>query len=757
MAEAEQPPERAAPNTPEQNASDQELASDSQRDRLQLSTKIFVGAVLGAGCGVFFGEYCSPLSVVGELFVGLLRMTVLPFIAVSLIAGLGKLTKSSSGRLAWIGGAALIVIWTSTLLLVALLPRSFPVWKAGSLYSSLLPDESRPMDVLDYFVPSNVFYSLANNHVPAIILFCIFAGIALSGISTRQAVLQLLNTLSETLMRISISITRLAPIGVFAIAASTTGTISLSELNRLQAYLVTYSVGAVFLAFIVLPLLVTTITPLSYRQIFSVVKEPMFTAFVTGKLIIVLPLLIRNTEQLLATPGVLSRRSASDEHGGDIPAVEALYGTAYPFPHAGKLLSILFIPFAAWFLGRPLSPDEYPLFLGGGTLAYFGGPVVAIPFLLDQMQLPHDMFQLFLLSGVAGERIGDAVGAMSLCVLTLISIFGFHSSLRFHLWEILKYLCLVTALAGILLLGVRITLTHFIASAADRHQVIDRITLMTQPIEHRVIREGTPNPDPRLPGESLLERIRRRGVLRVGFNHDKLPFAFFNNHHELVGYDVEMAHTLARDLGVTLEFVHFDRDTLVEQLRNDHFDVVMSGLVGTLERAQAMLHTEGYLDVNLALATRDFRAAEFKELQAIREMDDLRVGFVDISRVFVNRLRSSLPDATLVEIENNEEFFRGKHPDLDVLLISAESGSAFTVFYPDYEIVIPDNVRVRLPLFYAIGNRDGEFRDFLEYWMSLKRKDGTSQEYFDHWVLGKTGNGKPPRWSVIRDVLHWVD
>jgi hypothetical protein len=53
--------------------------------------------------------------------------------------------------------------------------------------------------------------------------------------------------------------------------------------------------------------------------------------------------------------------------------------------------------------------------------------------------------------------------------------------------------------------------------------------------------------------------------------------------------------------------------------------------------------------------------------------------------------------------------------------------------------------------------RDEEMQEFLEHWVALRRKDGTMEDYYDHWILGKTARSKKPRWSVIRDVLHWVD
>lgn len=726
-------------------------ASSSFRwPRLQLSTQILIGLVLGVGCGLFFGDWCSSLAVLGDAFVGLLRMTVLPYIGVTLVASLGRLSWTESRRLSWIGGMVLLTLWAACLLTVYLLPTVFPEWNSGSFFSTSMIQSPEKRDLLSYFIPANVFESLAENHVPAIVLFCVFVGFALAKSDNRDSLIQQLDVIAEVLLRVSKYITRLAPIGIFAIAASIAGTASLDDIVRLQAYLFAYTGGAIFLGVFVLPMLVTTLTPLTYGQFLRVVREPMLTAFATGKLIIVLPMLINNTEQIMA-------ELRDEETTSDGPAVEAIYATAYPFPHVGKLLSMLFIPFAAWFLGRPMGQSEYAGFLFSGVFSYFGGPIVAMPFLLDQMRLPHDMFQLFLVSGVYGERIGDAVGAIHLATLTMIASFGYRRALRFNLAEIAKYLAVVVATGLFILLLVRLTLLRSIAVADIKPDVIARLTLLQSPVEHTIIRTGEPNPEPLRPGETLMQRIRRREVIRIGYNEDKVPFAYFNNQGHLIGYDVNMAHAYARDLGVNIEFVRFDRNTLAEQLRADHFDVVMSGLVGTLERAERMTHTNPYLDVNLALVVPDYRAAEFKTLDSIRKLKNPKIGFVDLSRGFAERLRNVLPEAELIEIANNGDYFVGKTVELDALLISAESGSVFTLMYPEFEVVIPGDLRVQLPLFYAVGNQDTDMKNFLEHWISLRNKDGTATEYYDHWIRGKTLEKREPRWSVIRNVLHWVD
>lgn len=707
------------------------------------------GLIAGVSSGIFFGEYCAPLSIVGEIFVGLLRMTVLPYIIVALVANFGRLSARESRHLACVGLATLLSLWAIVLLTVLLLAYGLPDWKQGTFFSTPMTGEKEAFDLVSVFIPSNVFASLSENHIPAVVLLCIWGGLALAGMNDREVLISQLDVLAKIFMRISRSVAKLAPLGVFAIAASTAGVTTFEEFGRLQAYLVIYTTGALFLTFVALPLLVTTFTPFRYRDVLAVSRDAMLTAFATGKLIIVLPMLIEATEQLFAK---LEREQASTT----VSTVDVLYPIAYPFPHAGKLLSMLFVPFAAWFLGNRLPWYEYPAFMTAGTFSYFGGPTLAIPYLLDLMHLPHDMFQLFLLTGVWGERLGDALGVMHLVVLTLVATCAQTGQFKLNVRRLASYLSQVALIGITMQIGLVSILSATLQYSSHNMEAISTMQLIHEPVDYTVIREAAPNPVPLLPGETILERIRRRGIIRVGYNEDKMPFSYFNSADNLVGLDVDLVHALARDLRVTIEFVRFDRHTLDEQLANDDFDVVMSGLVGTLERSEAMQHTDSHMSVTLALVVEDYRVREFRTLAGIRSSAGLRIGFVDLSRGFIARLREALPSAELIELQTSHEFFEGTDAKLDALLISAETGSAYTLLHPQYEVVIPRDLKVSLPLFYAIGNHDEDMTDFLEHWIKLRRDDGTFQEYYDNWILGKTTNGKKPRWSVIRNVLHWV-
>ncbi len=718
------------------------------RWRPRLSSLIIFGFVAGVACGVFFGDWCAPLKPVGDVFIGLLRMSVLPFVTVSLIANVGRLSSRQSRQLAVAGTTVMLVLWCIGLLTVYILPHSFPTWKAGSFFSAVMVEPSPNLDFFDLFIPSNIFNSLSANYVPAVVVFCICVGLALGTLNNRQLLIGQLDVLSKALIQVSTYVAKFAPLGVFAITANISGTISLEEFSRLRAYMVTYTAGAALLTFGILPLLITSCTPFRYRDVIEVAKDALVTAFATGKLIVVLPMLIAKTEQLFAQQHVDNGKDAT-------PEVDVLYPLVYPFPHVGNLLALLFIPFAAWFSGSAMRSGEFPAFLGAGLFSYFGGPLLATPFLLDQMRLPHDMFQLFLASGVYCERLSDSVGVMHLVAFTILTTCICNGTFQFRPMRLVK-LALFSALTMLAMTVVlRFSLSRALESLQDREDVIANMQLLDHPVESIVITETAPNPDPLYPGESLLQRVRRRGAVRVGYNEDKLPFAYFNVRGDLVGFDINMAHALARDLGVAIEFVRFDRTTLAQQLQDDDFDVVMSGLIGTLERSAAMKHTRPYMDVTLSLVVPDYRVRSFASLESMRQIDGLRIGFVDLSRGFVSRLRRSLPNAELVELRTNREFFDGTEGELEALLISAESGSAFTLLYPQFEVVIPSGPRVSLPLFYAIGGADDEMREFLEHWVALRQKDGTLQENYDHWILGKTQTPKKRRWCVMRNVLGW--
>ena len=212
---------------------------------------------------------------------------------------------------------------------------------------------------------------------------------------------------------------------------------------------------------------------------------------------------------------------------------------------------------------------------------------------------------------------------------------------------------------------------------------------------------------------------------------------------------------MARDLGVDLEFAPVEFDNMAQPLEEGYCDIVMSGITVTPDRLQHMSFFQSYMDNTVAFIVRDHRCHEFASMKSLKDIDTLKIGIVKVS-YFIDKAKDFLPQAELVLLHTPRTFFKKQGEDLDALLYSAEAGSSWCLLYPEYSVAIPHPAVVKAPLAYAMVRNDPEMLLFINSWIHLKKKDKTTDSLYDYWILGKDAKEKQPRWSVIRDVLHWV-
>jgi ABC-type amino acid transport substrate-binding protein len=251
--------------------------------------------------------------------------------------------------------------------------------------------------------------------------------------------------------------------------------------------------------------------------------------------------------------------------------------------------------------------------------------------------------------------------------------------------------------------------------------------------------------------------IQDRGSLRVGYLPDSLPFAYSNSDAEVVGFDIELAHHLAADLGVTLELVRIPYDEISEHLESGVVDMVMSGLAVTPGRALQWKFSASPLDLTLGLLVPDHRRKAFASLDNMRRMPDLKLGVVQSDNAFRHLIESAFPGVAVSYVGSPRKFLRGQQPELDAVVYSAEAGSAWTLIYPAYSVVVPRPGLVKLSTGYPLPATDPAWAEFVSDWIVIKQKDGTIGLLFEHWIMGRGAEDTEPRWSVIRDVLHWVE
>ena len=714
---------------------------------MSLATQVLIGVGLGIVAGVFFGEKVAFLKLPGDAFIQLLQMTVLPYVMTSLIVGLGGLSYAQAAALARKCGLVLVLLWAIGLLAVLVMPLAFPNWQSASFFNASLIEQTPQFDVLSLYIPSNLFYSLSNNIVPAVVVFSVALGVALIGIGDKGNLLNILTVVLNALGGITRSIVRLAPFGVFAIIASATGTMRLPDLQRLQVFMVTYAVVTLVLTFWILPGLVAALTPISYSNIVGPARDALVTAFATGNLFIVLPILAERSRELLQMASPAAQESDSN--------VDVIISTSFSFPNMGKLLTLSFVLFAGWFADAKVPLSQYATFALTGLFSFFGDPNVAIPFLLNLLRIPADTYGYFpMVDSLVGVRFGTLLAAMYTLALAVLGASAVSGLIRIRWSALLRYAALSAGLMFCAIGGVR-----FLFEKVIRQDYRGDLAFTATGLSREyppAINHGQPlRPVFQDPSKQRLGQIRERGFLRIGYFPDAMPFAFENRSGKLVGFDIEMAYRLAQDMNVALEFVPLDSKVAAISVNGGYVDIIMSGMALTLERANELTMSSPYMNQTLAFIVKDYRREEFSSRVSIKRQTGLTIGIIN-TPYYVAKVREYLPQAQLVLLDSPRDFFTRKEDDLDALAYSAEAGSAWTLIHPAYSVAVPRPDVLAVPLSYGLARGDRELADFVNTWIDLKLKDQTIRSLYDYWILGRTGLERSPRWSVIRDVLHLV-
>jgi hypothetical protein len=200
---------------------------------------------------------------------------------------------------------------------------------------------------------------------------------------------------------------------------------------------------AVWLTLWVLPVWITSCTPLTYTAVLGHTKDVLITAFATNSALVVLPLVVERSQELLRH-GQLSTPETES-------TVEVIVPAFTSFPKIGTLLPMSFVLFAGWFTGASVSVVHYPICIGAGLASFFGHANVAIPFLLDLFHIPADTFQLSLALNIIVGRLASLLTVMNNLVLTVLGACALSGLLTVRWGRLLRHAGLTIVLtAGLL-------------------------------------------------------------------------------------------------------------------------------------------------------------------------------------------------------------------------------------------------------------------------------------------------------------------
>ncbi len=269
--------------------------------RSSLALQIFIGMAVGIIVGSAFGKDVIQFKLVGDIFLRLLQMLVVPFVFCVLLTGAASINPRDLGR---VGGKVILMYEATSLIAIAISLVIALIISPGTGLpkpEGPTPKPPTPMNFLDLFMtffPSNPFDAAARGDMMQLIVFSLFLGAALSLIKDKVPILlQGLDQLTLGLVSLVGVVMKLAPIGVFGLMTWTTATYGLGVLIPLAKYLIGIAISITFQMFVVCGLLVWLFTGLDPVRFFKHCWEAMVVAFTTCSSAAALPLQFKAAEE----------------------------------------------------------------------------------------------------------------------------------------------------------------------------------------------------------------------------------------------------------------------------------------------------------------------------------------------------------------------------------------------------------------------------------------------------------------------------
>ncbi|WP_443083642.1 dicarboxylate/amino acid:cation symporter [Vibrio sp. HA2012] len=273
-----------------------------------IGVQVVIAMVLGTIAGATMGDSASVFAPLGDIFINLIKMLVIPLVAVALISGAAGLGDSqSAGK---VGVVTLGFFAVTSALAVALALVMGEIFQPGSGIDvsgiqSMFSSEYASKGELPTFwatitgmIPTNVFQSLNEANILQILVFCLFFGIAVSKLEKerRAPLIQGVNAIVDAMIWMINKVMLIAPLGVFGLMAEAVGTFGFSALTVVLKLFVVYVAAILIFGFVVYPAMIQLLTKQSARKFLSAMKKPQAVALSTASSMATLPVTMDTVE-----------------------------------------------------------------------------------------------------------------------------------------------------------------------------------------------------------------------------------------------------------------------------------------------------------------------------------------------------------------------------------------------------------------------------------------------------------------------------
>lgn len=713
---------------------------------LSFTFQILLSAATGIFLGLLIGDHTRVLAPVTNIYTMLMEAVVYPYLICTLLIGLGSLTPSLTLRLVKKGWSSYVFLLILVFLILFLLGQAIPFTLSESPQEGGIVNSTN--SILTLLIPQNIFYDLTQNYVPAIIVFCILFGLALQHTKHKSKLFLFLSTITHACLIFWNFLVKLVPLVTFASFAVIAGTIRLTQLYDVSEFLILFFIGMTVLLFWLLPVIISSCTNIPYKTILKELRDALIISMITTLSVVALPYIEKIVSKLLQQRARKNLELETDN------ILNTILTISYPLAQLGNFFVYLFVLFAALYFDHAISQSKFNLLPFISYLSSIGSPsssISGVDFLCHWLNFPEGGVNLYisLLPLIRyGQVLLSVMGFFFLTILISFTLFGY---LKINLKRIIYHVASAFVLLFIIVFYLQ---SVFPNSGEKSYKRLYSFPLssISLDVNAKILPPFDENKtSPSIQTEDVLFRIQRNGVLRVGFNADVSPFAFYNDKHELVGYDIAYAYALAKALHCRIEFIPFTWPNLVRDIMANKFDIAMSGIYVSEARLRTVAFSQAYFHSPVAFIVPKENQSQFQNVEQILKMKSLRVG-IHNSPVLISLIQQNFPNAQIVVLPavTGEEPARAFATNkIDAILWSQAQTRVWTLMYSNYTSVSPAGMAAPLLMAYMVQPNSPQFLNFLNYWLTLKENDGFHTNMYNQWILIRPTTQVTPRWNLL--------
>ncbi|HFA49737.1 MAG TPA: dicarboxylate/amino acid:cation symporter [Bacteroidetes bacterium] len=344
--------------------------------------------LLGIAFGILLPDYSVYFKFMGQIFLTLLKVLILPIILVSLFLAIAKLPSLET--LKSLGGKTFLYYLSTTALAVmtGLILANIFIF-SGAVDVATTDTANTDFSLIEKIFPSNIFASLANGEILHIVVFALMLGMAVTTMPAKKKALlvDLADTVYEAIIILVGWILKLAPLGIFSLVWTTISGFDQEMFGTLTNFFIAVAIALFIHSCITLPVILKVFGKFNPWTFFVQVKQALIVAFSTASSSATLPVstmvLEENGVSKQATNFVLPLGATLNMDGS------ALYQA---------LLAMLFVSMSGMHIGfdQQLLIFVFVILSSSGTAGIPSGGIIMMTMVINLLGLENGDYYLGL-------------------------------------------------------------------------------------------------------------------------------------------------------------------------------------------------------------------------------------------------------------------------------------------------------------------------------------------------------------------------